>query len=196
LKYFLPLYFIVYISVAFFWRSYQVRRMTGINPVVFKTSNDTHDFVGRVFKLTFVLVLFVILVSSFLPAGYRFTGPIEWLERSIVRWLGIAFLLLSLLWTAIAQYQMGQSWRIGIDREHRSPLVEKGLYKFSRNPIYVGLIATLLGLFLVIPNALTLLVFVLGFVVISIQVRLEEGFLLESHGAAYTEYQRRVRRWL
>ena len=170
--------------------------MTGINPIVFKTSDDAHNFVGWVFKLTFVLVLFVILISSFLPAVYRFTGPIEWLERPTVRWLGIAFLVLSLIWTAIAQYQMGQSWRIGIDREHRSPLVEKGLYKFSRNPIYVGLIVTLLGLFLVIPNALTLLVLAVGVVVNSIQVRLEEKFLLESHGAAYTEYQRRVRRWL
>ncbi|HEX7296416.1 MAG TPA: methyltransferase, partial [Pyrinomonadaceae bacterium] len=83
-----------------------------------------------------------------------------------------------------------------IDRENRSPLVHQGLYKFSRNPIYVGMIATLLGLFLAIPNALTLLVLVLGVVVISIQVRLEESYLLESHGTAYSEYQSRVRRWL
>jgi len=196
LKYFLLLYFIAYIFVAFFWRSYKVRRMIGINPIVFKASDDAHGFIGRVFKLMFVLVVLLILVSSFLPAANRFAGPITWLELRTVQWLGIALLLVSLIWTAIAQYQMGQSWRIGIDREHRSPLVEKGLFKFSRNPIYVGLVATLLGLFLVVPNALTLLVFVLGFVVISIQVRLEESFLLESHGAAYTEYQRRVRRWL
>jgi len=196
LKYFLLLYFITYIFVAFFWRSYKVRRMTGINPIVFKASDDAHGFIGRVFKLMFVLVVLLILVSSFLPAANRFAGPITWLELRTVQWLGIALLLVSLIWTAIAQYQMGQSWRIGIDRDHRSPLVEKGLFKFSRNPIYVGLVATLLGLFLVVPNALTLLVFVLGFVVISIQVRLEESFLLESHGAAYTEYQSRVRRWL
>lgn len=170
--------------------------MTGINPIVFKTSDDAHDFIGRVFKLMFILVVLLIVVYSFLPAVYRFTGPITWLELPTAQWLGIAFLLLSLSWTAIAQYQMGQSWRIGIDREHRPPLVENGLFKFSRNPIYVGLMATLLGLFLIIPNALTLLVLVLGFVVISIQVRLEEDYLLESHGAAYTEYQRRVRRWL
>jgi len=170
--------------------------MTGINPIVFKASDDAHDFIGRVFKLMFVLVVLLILIASFLPAANRFAGPITWLELRTVQWLGIALLLVSLIWTAIAQYQMGQSWRIGIDRDHRSPLVEKGLFKFSRNPIYVGLVATLLGLFLVVPNALTLLVFVLGFVVISIQVRLEESFLLESHGAAYTEYKRRVRRWL
>jgi len=170
--------------------------MTGINPIVFKTSDEAHDFIGRIFKLLFMLILLVILVNSFLPTLYHFTMPISWLEHSTVQWIGVALLILSLIWTAIAQYQMGQSWRIGIDRENRSPLVEKGLYTFSRNPIYVGIVATLLGLFLIIPNVLTLMVFAVSVIVISIQVRLEEKHLLESHSTTYQEYQSRVRRWL
>ena len=170
--------------------------MTGVNPVVFRKSADAHDFIGRVFKLVFSLVVLVILVNSFFPALHRFTGPITWLERSTVQWIGIALLLLSLIWIFIAQYHMGQSWRIGIDQENRSPLVEKGLFRFSRNPIYVGVMGTMLGLFLVIPNALTLSVLVLAVILISIQVRLEEDYLFESHSATYREYQSRVRRWL
>jgi hypothetical protein len=54
---------------------------------------------------------------------------------------------------------------------------------------------TLLGLFIVIPNALTLLVLVMGVVLIQIQVRLEEQFLAKSHGDEYAQYERRVRRW-
>ena len=170
--------------------------MTGINPVVFKQSDDAHDFIGRVFKLIFALVALVVVVHTFFPTIHRFTGPIAWLELTMLKWAGIALMLLSFVWTVIAQYQMGQSWRIGIDREHRSPLVHKGLFKVSRNPIYVGLMVTLLGLFLITPNALTLLILVAGVVLMSIQVRLEESYLLQSHGAAYAEYQRRVRRWL
>ena len=196
MKYFLLVYFIVYIGVAFVWRTYQVRRLTGINPVVFKHSDDAHDFIGRVFKLLFALVALVVVVATFFPNIHDFTGPIVWLELPKVKWVGVTLLFLSLGWTAIAQYQMGQSWRIGIDREHPSPLVHKGLYNLSRNPIYVGIMATLGGLFLFIPNALTLLVLVLGVILISIQVRLEEAYLLESHGPAYEEYRRRVRRWL
>ncbi len=55
---------------------------------------------------------------------------------------------------------------------------------------------TLLGLFLVIPNALTLLAFVLGVVLIQIQVRLEEEFLSGTHGHEYGEYRQHARRWL
>ncbi len=52
---------------------------------------------------------------------------------------------------------MGNSWRIGIDTEHRTELVQRGVFRISRNPIFVGMIVTLLGLFLTIPNVVTLI---------------------------------------
>ena len=55
---------------------------------------------------------------------------------------------------------------------------------------------TLFGLLLVIPNALTLLILVLGVVLIAIQVRLEEEFLGRTHGDEYAHYRIRVRRWI
>ena len=74
--------------------------------------------------------------------------------------------------------------------------MRKGVFRFSRNPIFLGMMLTLLGLFLVIPNALTLLTLVMGVVLIQIQVRLEEEFLARTHGEAYIEYKQHVRRWL
>jgi protein-S-isoprenylcysteine O-methyltransferase Ste14 len=91
---------------------------------------------------------------------------------------------------------MGESWRIGIDRDHAPMLVKKGVFKISRNPIFLGMITTLLGLLSVLPNGLTLLSFVVGVVLISIQVRLEEEYLLTRHVDEYAEYRRRVRRWI
>lgn len=123
LRYFLPLYFFVYVLVAFVWRSYLVWKRTGINPITFKSSDTAHDFIGRVFKLVFV-------------------------------------------------------------------------FGISRNPIFVGMMLTLLGLFLTLPNALTLLAFVLGVILIGVQVRLEEEYLAQIHPEAYLEYRQRVRRWL
>jgi protein-S-isoprenylcysteine O-methyltransferase Ste14 len=108
--------------------------------------------------------------------------PIEWLEYSWSRLTGIVLLLSSLVWTVIAQAQMGESWRIGIDQSHRTNLVQSGVFSLSQNPIFLGMMLTLFGLFLVIPNALTLLTLGLGVVLIQIQVRLEEEFLARLHG--------------
>jgi protein-S-isoprenylcysteine O-methyltransferase Ste14 len=127
---------------------------------------------------------------------YKYLTPISWLERRWLQWVGVALLLTSLAWTVVAQAQMGESWRIGIDEGHRTPLVRKGVFGFSRNPIFLGMMLTLLGLFLVTPNAVTLLVLCLGVVLIQIQVRLEEEFLSGAHGDDYADYRRDVRRWL
>jgi protein-S-isoprenylcysteine O-methyltransferase Ste14 len=91
---------------------------------------------------------------------------------------------------------MGESWRIGVDREHGTKLARAGVFRISRNPIFLGMMVTLLGLLLVIPNAITLMTFVLGVALINIQVRLEEEYLKATHGEEYVRYTQRVRRWI
>ena len=102
----------------------------------------------------------------------------------------------SLIFIAIAQGQMGKSWRVGIDRENKTELVDVGLFQYSRNPIFLGMRFTGVGLFLLIPNALTLTTFVLGDILMQVQVRLEEEFLEGVHGERYTEFKKTVRRWI
>lgn len=70
----------------------------------------------------------------------------------------VVLLLTLLAWMVVAQAQMGESWLIGIDEEWRTPLVRQRVFGFSRNPIFLGMMLTLLWLFLVVPNAVTLLV--------------------------------------
>ena len=196
IRYFLPIYLLAYVIAAFFWRSYVVWTRTGVNPVVFKGSDSAHDFIGRVFKALFALILAVVIVYAFIPGAYQYVMPIESLDRPAVQWTGLIFLLVSFVWTIVAQAQMGNSWRIGIDNEHSTALVHTGVFRLSRNPIFLGMIVTLLGLFLLIPNVGTLLTLVVGVIVIGIQVRLEEEYLTRTHGEKYLEYRRSVRRWI
>jgi protein-S-isoprenylcysteine O-methyltransferase Ste14 len=195
-RYFLPIYLVAYVLAAFFWRSYVVWKKTGINPVVFRGSDDAHDFIGRVFKLFLAGVVAVVTVYSFFPLAYPYLLPVSWLEKPWVRTAGVVLLITSLVWTILAQVRMGESWRIGIDNEHKTKLVQTGLFRISRNPIFLGIIVTLLGLFLVIPNAITLLILVLGVVLINIQVRLEEDYLRRTHGNEYVDFTKRVGRWI
>lgn len=196
LRYFLPIYFLAYIIALFVWRSYVVWKKTGVNPVVFKGSGDTHDFIGRVFKLLVAVVVAVVFIYSFLPSAYQYLLPVPWLECSWIRLSGVILLSASLVWTILAQGQMGESWRIGIDSARKTTLVQGGVFRISRNPIFLGIMITLLGLFLMIPNAVTLLIFVLALVLINIQVRLEEEYLKTMHGDDYVGYTRRVPRWI
>lgn len=78
-----------------------------------------------------------------------------------------------------------------------SSLVTNGVYRFTRNPMYIGLLFTLLGwaVFLASPPALLYLaVFVLY--MNRLQIEPEERVLAALFGADYAAYRTRVRRWL
>ena len=196
LRYLLPLYLVVYFFSAFFWRSYRVWKASGINPFVLGRGDSAHDYIGKVFKLVFVLITVTVIIYSVSSEAYNYLMPISWLKHPGIQVAGLVLLALSLIWTLIAQAQMGASWRIGIDAKHKTELVQEGIFRFSRNPIFFAMIVTLVGLFLVIPNAVTLLILVLGFVLIQIQVRLEEEYLATIHEEKYSEYMSKVRRWI
>ncbi len=91
---------------------------------------------------------------------------------------------------------MQESWRIGIDQDHQTMLIRNGLFGISRNPIFLGMRWMLLGFFLILPNALTLTLWLLGDALMQIQVRLEEAYLTQQHGLRYSEYKLQVKRWI
>lgn len=193
---FLIIYLLVYFATAFVLPSYLVWKRTGINPVTFRKSDSAHDYIGRLFKVVLLVLTINIIVYAFFADLYPFLLPIWYLEHDLLRLIGILLLILSLLWTARAQIQMGDSWRIGIDEEKETELVRTGVFAYSRNPIFLGMHISLLGFFLVIPNAVTLLVCIAGYLLMQIQVRLEEEFLTRVHNHIYTEFKQSVRRWL
>ena len=78
-----------------------------------------------------------------------------------------------------------------------SSLVVQGVYRYTRNPMYVGFMLTLLAWAVFLENplaALWALVFVLY--ITRFQIIPEERVLASLFGAEYEAYKGRVRRWL
>ena len=196
LRIILPLYLLAFFGIAFVWRSFLVWKRTGINPYVVGKTDKPIDFIENIYPIPVLLLIVVTIVFAFFPSVYQFATPIAWLENSIIKIVGLVLMGFALFWTATAQMQMGKSWRIGIDTENKTDLVEKGLFTVSRNPIFFGMRTALFGFFLALPNAFTLLAIVLADVLMQIQVRLEEEFLKGAHGESYENYCQKVRRWI
>ncbi len=196
LRIFLPIYFLLFFGLAMFWRSYIAWKRTGINPYKLGNGDTVHDFVGKLFRLTLIVTALIVFIFSFLERYYEWLSPIIWMNSSPLTVVGIVLLILALIWVLVAQLQMGDSWRIGIDEKNESNLVQHGLFGVSRNPIFLGMLVMLVGLLFILPTAVTLTVAALGFVLIHIQVRLEEAFLSEKYGEGYRKYQMNVRRWI
>jgi len=112
----------------------------------------------------------------------------------------VSYLGLLLIWGAqtvifTAQYQMGKTWRMCIDEEQKD-LVTGGLFSLSRNPIYACTVVITMGVFLLSPAPWSLWLISNAMIFVSIQARLEEQFLLESHGETYRHYAQKVGRFV
>ena len=193
---FLPAFSLVFILQVFVIRSVILWKKTGINPFVFGKTENAHDYVGLVYKAMTVGTWIAIAIYSFFPYLYKYLIPVWYLENPIAQKIGVGLLLFAFAWIIIAQFQMSNSWRIGINYEETTKLIDHGLFGVSRNPIFLGVLISYVGTFLVIPNALTFSLMAITFITIQIQVRMEEEFLTSTLGEKYLSYKSRVRRWL
>ena len=196
IRVFIPLFFIIFFLTAFFGTSFIVSKRIGKNPNVLPKDDSAYGLIGRYFKLTlFLLSVYTILLFIF-PNDIFGTYSIIFFERIIFKYVGIALMILSLIWVLVAQFQMKTSWRIGIDKDLKTELITTGLFNYSRNPIFLGMLISLIGLFLVLPTFISLSFFIISNILIQTQIRLEEEFLLIQHGKNYIQYKSKVRRFL
>ena len=193
---YLFIYFIAYFLLVFVLRSFLLWKKTKVNPLTFNKGDDAHGYNGKVFGIISIIELIVVSIYAFVPNWHKFLLPFWYLENDTLVYIGWALLILSLLFVWFAQSNMRESWRIGIDEENKTELVTNGFFAISRNPIFLGIMIANIGLFLVLPNAFTLLIIALSTVSINTQIRLEEEFLEQEFVGQYVEYKKKVRRWL
>lgn len=194
LSIYLPLFLLAYLLITFVLPSIRVYRQTGINPVTFGKSDNAHDYIGGVMKLLTGLLVIAVLLFSTSEGAYQYLMPINYLEDAWIKYIGLILIHASFIWIVIAQYHMKQSWRIGVDEKNKTELITTGFFDLSRNPIFLGMILSTVGIFLIIPNAITFFTMAATYIIIQIQIRLEEEHLVKQHGTIYTEYKQRVRR--
>lgn len=193
---YLFIYLILYFFLVFFLRSYLLWKKTKVNPLTFNKGDDAHGYNGKVFGFISILELVVVSIYAFAPHWHKYLLPFWYLENDTLAVIGWGLLILSLILVWIAQSHMRDSWRIGIDEENETELITSGFFSISRNPIFLGIMIANVGLFLVLPNAFTLLIISLSTTSINTQIRLEEAFLIEAFGEQYEQYRKNVKRWL
>lgn len=189
-------FYYIFLVALFIMPSYLTYKRTGINPFKFSKEETAINYVGKAYKVISAIAFITITINAFIPTLMPFLTPIESLKSDYFVWIGFGLLHLSFITIFIAQRNMANEWRIGIDNENKVNLITKGLFGISRNPIFLGVIIVFIGLFLIIPNVVTAVVLVSGIIVIQVQVRLEEEFLIASLGNEYKEYMAKVKRWL
>jgi protein-S-isoprenylcysteine O-methyltransferase Ste14 len=151
-------------------------------------------------KLFFKNLLFTVLVpgavAGWLPCRW-YWGRSEFHSGSW-RWLAYPLIAVG------AAIYLGCVWNFAFaGRGTPAPidppkaLIVRGLYRYVRNPMYMGVLLVLLGELIVFPSRQFLVYILLCFLAVNIFVlAYEEPVLSKKFGAAYLDYRRRVPRWI
>lgn len=134
------------------------------------------------FSVVIIQLLSIFFDWNIMPSGARFTG-------FCIAGIGDIFFLISVTY-------MKDSWRAGIPEKDKTKLVTDGIYKFSRNPAFVGFDFMYIGILLMFFNIGTLLFSLFSIVMLHLQILQEEKYMAKTFGDEYLEYKKKVFRYI
>jgi protein-S-isoprenylcysteine O-methyltransferase len=188
-----------YIAIAWFaiWCGSEIviSLISVINKsAVSSTRTDKFSFLV-VWLSTFPPILFAYLIyrHSIFSSGF---GNFSTQFRFMV-YLGCLFIAFGVIIRLIAVTTLKKQFTVKVSIIEGHKIVETGIYKVIRHPAYLGYLAVMIGIGLVLGNwvGLTALV-VLPFLGILYRIHVEESVLLGYFGSAYQEYANRTKRLL
>lgn len=138
-------------------------------------TNTTGEKLAKIMFLVFVI-----------PIVYSFFLPIKLF--SVWFYVGLFIYLLGVVIGTIAMYDF---YTTAVDK-----LVTKGVYRVSRNPMYLGMFLIFIGLGIACVSWLFLLLTMVFVILSNILVITEERFCLKTYGKSYRKYLNRTPRWI
>lgn len=147
------------------------------------------------FGFTFILSAFLIIPQLLVYFNKWFSLPVFTNETFKV--FGVFFIIVGI-------FTIGCCWRVfkfigkgtPVPLEPPKQLVATGLYKYTRNPIYIAYFLILLGEFFIFGSLLIFLYFLMSLPMIHLYVlQIEEPKLKKRFGEKYNKYLETVPRW-
>lgn len=138
-----------------------------------------------------------LLLTTAAMVTLHFTLPLQMLVVDPWRnlgWIVIAGGILLVVLSALRFKRAGTGVR---PFSEATTVVSGGAFRWSRNPMYLGMVTATVGVAICLGSVSPLWLPVMLFVVLDRRfVRREEDFLRNSQGTTYDDYCTRVRRWL
>ncbi len=141
--------------------------------------------IERIMSVATVLTCIVGVCSIFCIKNFIITE---------LRNAGIMIGVVAVVFFALATITMKTSWRVGIPEE-KTTLITNGIYKWSRNPAFVGFDLLYFSICLMYFNIPLVVVSVWAAVMLHLQILQEEEHMHKLFGSTYDEYKKQTCRY-
>ena len=141
-----------------------------------------------------------VVTLAFAALMYLLNSIINFEVQLLVQiWLVVSFLIVAsiMLLPAVMEFYKNKTTVNPLKPESASVLVIQGVYRYSRNPMYLGMACILISLFFWIGNPLNIFVFTAYIAYMNrFQIIVEEQALAAIFGEEFELYKTKVRRWI
>ena len=142
--------------------------------------------------IVFFIALGIVFGVHYLLKGYSYSFLYQTLLSRIFLGMGVM-----VVFSGIISFRMKGTTVDPLNPEKASSLVQSGIYKYTRNPMYLGMALVLMGGIVRVGNPIGLLAIVFFFwFMTKFQIKPEEAALRKIFGAEYEEFCNKVRRWV
>lgn len=132
-----------------------------------------------------VMILGILELLVFVDYGHLHLTP--WLEQDLLQGLGAGFYLTAILWLFRVDAYLSRNFQRHLEA-HR--FMHDGPYAAMRHPRYTGLLATRIAMPLMMASVIGWVITAAWFWLVRRRIRLEEAYLRQEFGQAYSEYAR------
>lgn len=192
---FILVIFMLYL-ILWKYKQYSQKKKSGIDPeVIFNDESTLQHYVGRMIKILSGSVVTIALLKYFKIDFINIFTSHKGLDYIIFDYAGLIISIFGLGICLNAQLVMGNSWRVGIDKKNKSKLVENQIFSIIRNPTYLGIFILNFGIYMILGNFASLLYNFLFILLLEIQTRCEEDYLIQVYGDRYSSYKKKTKRY-
>jgi len=136
------------------------------------------------------------IACAFIPVAALHPQIRSWQTPQYLVWLAIIILNIGISFALSAMRQLGNDLVAGIPETGIHRLQTGGIYRFSRNPLYLGVFLLIIASLLYVPHPVNILAGLTAIGIHHFIVTREEKFLIGQYGETYVNYMKRVRRYL
>lgn len=133
------------------------------------------------YTVVLIEIISIFMTPSQLPQVFIISGAILGITGDII--------------FAAAVFTMQDSWRAGIAENDKTQIITNGIYKFSRNPAFLGFDCVYIGFVLMFFNVPLLLFSIFAITMLHLQILQEEQYLTKTFGETYINYKNKVCRY-
>ena len=126
----------------------------------------------------------ILMVNLQVPLWFR--DAMSW--HQIVSWVLLAGSLLVALVGFLTFYRLGKP---SDQMEETTQLIQTGLYRYVRHPLYLSLILGGFGVMMKKPAGLQVLLSIVNFLALYITARIEEREMIRKFGQEYVDYMKK-----